>query len=193
MEREGAIGRSLREVLRLSDERTRLELDDVVDRIRRTGEKAGMTNHVLLTSRNGHQLPVELTGAPILNNDGNLMGVVVIFRDIQQRLMTEQTLRSNERLTLAGRLSATIAHEIRNPLDTVTNLVYLMQHEGNQSEATEQFLAMANDELARITQITSQLLTFHREARSPIEVDLTEVLDSVLTCSRRKYARTISG
>lgn len=176
-----AIGRSLREVLRLVDERSRIELPDVVGRIRQTGETAGMTNHVLMIGRNGQEFPVELSGAPIVNHIGKVMGVVVIFRNIQQRLMTDQTLRLNERLTLAGRLSATIAHEIRNPLDTVTNLVYLLQHEPNQSEASAQFLAMANDELTRITQITSQLLTFHREARSPVEVDLVEVLNSVLT------------
>ncbi len=176
-----AIGRSLREVLVLIDDRTRGEVEDVVERIRKTGEMAALTGHVVLLGRGGQESPVELSGAPILNDFGKLMGVVVLFRDIQQRLMTEQTLRSNERLTLAGRLSATIAHEIRNPLDTVTNLVYLLQHEPNQSQATSQFLSMANDELARITQITSQLLTFHREARSPVEVDLVEVLDSVLT------------
>src|SRR5205823_11488508 len=141
------------EVLKLVDERTRVELDDVADRIRNTGEMAGMSNHVLMIARDGRESPLELSGAPILNPAGKLMGIVVIFRDIRQRLLTEQTLRSSERLTLAGRLSATIAHEIRNPLDTVTNLVYLMQHEPNQSSATQQYLTMANDELARITQI----------------------------------------
>jgi signal transduction histidine kinase len=83
-------------------------------------------------------------------------------------------------LTLAGRLSATIAHEIRNPLDTVTNLIYLLQHEQGPDPASAQYLQMASDELTRISQITSQLLTFHREARSPVEVSLTEVLQSVL-------------
>lgn len=176
-----SMGRPLHEVLRLIDERTRVELEGPLQRVRQSQAAVGMVNHVALVSRNGQEFPVELNGAPIWNDRGRLAGVVVLFRDITQRRMTEQTLRSSERLTLAGRLSATIAHEIRNPLDTVSNLVYLMEHEPGQGPATMQYLKMAGDELARITQITSQLLTFHREARAPVKVDLREVLDSVLT------------
>ncbi len=175
---EEAIGRSLSDVLHLVDERTRVDVTDTVENIRSAGE---LTTEVLLISRQGQPSPIELNGAPILNGAGTLVGVVIVFRDITQRRMAEQSLRSNERLALAGRLSATIAHEIRNPLDTITNLVYLMQHEPGQSSSTEQFLNMASDELMRITQITSQLLTFHREARKPVQVDLVEVLESVLT------------
>ena len=71
-------------------------------------------------------------------------------------------------------------HEIRNPLDTVTNLVYLLQQDQKPGYPAAQYLQMASDELARIAQITGQLLTFHREARSPVQVNLAEVLDSVL-------------
>jgi signal transduction histidine kinase len=105
--------------------------------------------------------------------------VVIVFRDITERRQTEQTLRSSERLALAGRLSATIAHEIRNPLDTVSNLIYLLQLE-ERTATGEKYLELASDELARIAQITGQLLTFHREARAPVEVNLAEVLESVL-------------
>ncbi len=81
---------------------------------------------------------------------------------------------------MAGRLSATIAHEIRNPLDTVSNLIYLLRHEQQPDLASSQYLEMASDEVARIAQITGQLLTFHREARNPVPVDVAEVLESVL-------------
>jgi signal transduction histidine kinase len=105
---------------------------------------------------------------------------VVVFRDITERRRTEQTLRSSERLTLAGRLSATIAHEIRNPLDTVSNLIYLLRYEPHSSDTTSHYLELASDELARIAQITGQLLTFHREAQAPVEVNVADVLQSVL-------------
>ncbi len=122
-----------------------------------------------------------MNGAPILNDRCQLMGVVLVFRDVTQRRQTEQTLRASDRLTQVGRLAATIAHEIRNPLDTVSNLIFLLRHETYPNPETNHYLDLAGEELARITQITGQLLTFHREAQSPVQVDLSKVLESVLT------------
>jgi PAS domain S-box-containing protein len=175
-----ANGRRFHDVMKLADERTRSEVEDPVDSIRREPRVVSYSSGLMLTSRDGKEYPIELTGAPIVNHVGHLAGVAVVFRDTTQRRQTEQTLRTSERLTLAGRLSATIAHEIRNPLDTVTNLVYLLQHEQKSNSASTQYLEMASEELTRIAQITSQLLTFHRESRSPIPVSLNEVLESVL-------------
>ncbi len=159
-----------------------------VDTVRRAEKVVGLSNHVLLLSRSGQEYPVEMNGAPIMNDRRQLVGVVVVFRDITQRRQTEQTLRASDRLTQVGRLAATIAHEIRNPLDTVSNLVFLLRHESYPNPETKQYLDLASEELARITQITGQLLTFHREAQSPVPVDLAKVLESVLTL----YAPQIS-
>ena len=179
-EYEVARGRPLREVVRICDEKTRSDSEDPVKAVRRAQNVVGFSNSLILTSRSGNEYPIELTGAPILNEAREIVGVVLVFRDVTHRRQTEQILRASERLTLAGRLSATIAHEIRNPLDTVTNVIYLLQHEQGSHVATAQYLQMASDELARIAQITSQLLTFHREARNPVDVSLSEVLESVL-------------
>jgi len=175
-----ARGRPLREVLPIVDEKTRMEIDDPVQTVRSSQRAVGLSDNLLLLTRTQQEYPIDLNAAPILNDRRDLVGVVIVFRDFTERRRTEQTLRSSERLAQAGRLSATIAHEIRNPLDTVSNLIYLLRHEREASEASAQYLEMASDELARIAQITGQLLTFHREARSPVDVDLAEVIQSVL-------------
>src|SRR5271165_3350513 len=175
-----ARGRPLREVARVIDERTREPLPDPVEAVRRSGQVIGMSNHTLLVSLSGREYPIEMNAAPILES-GNLSGVVLVFRDVTQRRQTEQTLRASDRLTQAGRMAATIAHEIRNPLDTVSNLLFLLRQRSYPDPETKQYLEMAGEELARITQITGQLLTFHREAQSPVQVDLVKVLESVLT------------
>jgi PAS domain S-box-containing protein len=177
---DAASGRSLHEVLRIVDEKTRSEIDDPVQTVRHSRGAVGLSNNLLLIDRSHREYPIELNAAPILNDHSQLVGVVIVFRDVTERRRAEQTLRRSERLAQAGRLSATIAHEIRNPLDTVSNLIYLLRHEQEASEASAQYLEMASDELTRIAQITGQLLTFHREARTPIDVDLADVLQSVL-------------
>ena len=173
-------GRPLGEVARLVDERTRQELIDPVEVVRRAEKVVGLSNHALLISRSGQEYPIEMNGAPIMNDHHQLVGVVLVFRDVTQRRQTEQTLRASDRLTQVGRLAATIAHEIRNPLDTVSNLIFLLRHESYPKPETRQYLDLASEELGRITQITGQLLTFHREAQSPVQVSPTQVMESVL-------------
>jgi len=176
-----ARARPLREVALIIDERTRQPLGDLVDITRRGEKVVGYSTPMLLVNRAGHEYPIEMNCAPILDEHGLLSGVVLVFRDVTQRRQTEQTLRASDRLTQAGRLAATIAHEIRNPLDTVSNLLYLLRQKASPETETRQYLDLAGEELSRITQITSQLLTFHREAQSPVQVDLVRVLESVLT------------
>jgi PAS domain S-box-containing protein len=180
--------RPLTEVARLVDERTRGPLDDPMELVRRAEKVIAVSDHILLVSRTGKEYPIEMNAAPIMNRRKQLTGVVLVFRDVTQRRQTEQTLRASDRLGQAGRLAATIAHEIRNPLDTVSNLLFLLRHENYPNPDTKHYLDLATDELARITQITGQLLTFHREARSPVAVDAVKVLESVLAL----YAPQIS-
>ena len=183
------LGRPLSQVLNIVDESSRLRLSNPAEELIQP-EGSPTADHMAMMDCHGNEFPIEVSAAPILSDAGKLAGTVIVFRDIAQRRQTEETLRASERLNQAGRLSATIAHEIRNPLDTVTNLVYLLQHDSNSTAVTRQYLEMAGDELARITQITGQLLTFHREARHPVKVDLGEVLDSVLTLHGPQLRKT---
>src|SRR5271166_242133 len=176
-----ARGRPLREVAHFIDERTGATLTDPIETVRREEKVVRLSDHVRLVSQSGHEYPIEMTQSPIINDEGQLSGVVVVFRDVTQRRQTEQALQASDRLTQAGRLAATIAHEIRNPLDTVSNLLYLLRQKSYSEPDTRQYLDLASEELTRITQITGQLLTFHREAQAPVQVDLCKVLESVLT------------
>ena len=94
-EYDAAQGRPLREVLRISDEKTRSETEDPVEVVRRAQSVVGFSNSLILTSRSGKDYPIELTGAPILNERSEVGGVVVVFRDVTQRRQTEQTLRAS--------------------------------------------------------------------------------------------------
>ncbi len=106
--------------------------------------------------------------------------VGIIAVEITERLQAEETLRRTEKLAATGRLAASIAHEINNPLEAVTNLLYLLRTHQPMDPAALAFVATAQEELARVSEITQQMLRFHRQSTSPQPTRLTELLESVL-------------
>src|SRR5207249_9125624 len=110
-------------------------------------------------------------------------GASAIARDISQRKRTEEALRRNERLATAGRLTAAIAHEIKNPLEALTNLVYLARRDAS---ARDEYLRLAEQEIGRLDSIAQQALGFVREGASPERLDAGKILDEVMQLYVRK-------
>jgi signal transduction histidine kinase/HAMP domain-containing protein len=106
------------------------------------------------------------------------VGTVVI--ETTQRRKSEDALRKTEKLAAAGRLAASIAHEINNPLEAVTNLLYLLHNHPSLDAEARQYSQMAQSELSRVAQITQQTLRFYRQSTLPTPGNLGEILDSVL-------------
>jgi signal transduction histidine kinase len=98
---------------------------------------------------------------------------------LQQQQIAEKALRDSEKLAIAGRMAASIAHEINNPLAAITNLLYLSSTASDPA-VIKRYLAMAQQEMARVTAITSHTLQFYRHSAKPAPVKISEVLDSVL-------------
>jgi signal transduction histidine kinase len=96
-----------------------------------------------------------------------------------ENLQAEAALRTAEKLAVAGRLAASIAHEINNPLEAVVNLLYLVGASSSLEES-KRFAQTAMDELARVSEIVTQTLRFHREPSKPVMVQVTEIVDSAL-------------
>ena len=129
----------------------------------------------------GEQLvPIEASAAPIKERTADVLGIIVTFRDVTQRQQSEQALRSSERLAALGRLASSVAHEINNPLDSLANLLYLLEHQAGLDSAGREQVKLAIEELERITQIARNMLGFHRLTNEPIPVRLTDILDTVL-------------
>ncbi|MEZ2348682.1 nitrogen regulation protein NR(II) [Terriglobus sp. RCC_193] len=98
----------------------------------------------------------------------------------QQRAAEDRLLES-EKLAAVGRLAASISHEINNPLEAVTNLLYIVRHDTSLSSESDEYLRQAEEELARVTQIVSQTLRFQRAGTIPTEVVPEALIDSVLS------------
>ena len=99
----------LAEVFRIVSEQTRETVENPIDKVRRLNRIVGLANHTVLISRNGQEFAIDDSGAPIRDPSGGIAGIVLVFRDITQQRGLEAALQSNERLAVAGRLSASIA------------------------------------------------------------------------------------
>jgi PAS domain S-box-containing protein len=183
-----AAQRPISEVFLIVDEASRELMENPVDAVLRTQRAVSLANHAILLRRGGGEVQIDDSGAPIFDRSGELSGVVMVFRDVSEQRRTQAALLASEKLAVTGRLAATLAHEIHNPLDSVVNLLYLMKN-GATPEETGEFLDLARSELDRVTQISRAMLGMYRESKTPIELDLTELLDSVLLLLQRQITQ----
>lgn len=121
--------------------------------------------------KSGERIEVSLTVSPVKDGSGRIVGAAKIAREITQRKKAERALHTAEKLASVGRLAATVAHEINNPLEALTNLIYLARQSSDQPDVRE-YLAGAEEELGRVSQLTRQTLGFYRQTTgaSPIRV-----------------------
>jgi PAS domain S-box-containing protein len=119
-------------------------------------------------------------GKVILGADGQPERMVGIGADVDRRRREEEALRRSEKLAAAGRLAATIAHEINNPLEAVTNLIYLMRQDETLDPETRKLLKMADEQIMRVNHIARQTLAFYRERSVPEMVDVVQTFEELL-------------
>jgi two-component system CheB/CheR fusion protein len=156
----------------------------ILERIRR-GEHIDHYESVRLR-KDGSLLDVSLTISPIVDEHGQIVGASKIARDISDRKLTEAALIKSEKLAAAGRLAATLAHEINNPLQAVANLVTMWARSPGLDARSQAYAAMAEDELRRVSHLTQQSLSFYRESTFPTPVNVEETIDSVLNIYEKR-------
>ena len=130
--------------------------------------------------KNGESIDVSLTISPIKDEEGRVIGAAKIARDITHRKRTEKALQLTEKLASVGRLAATVAHELNNPLEAVTNFIFLAQTTENLPETAKEYLTSADRELERVSHIAQQTLGFYRDTSAVSLVDIRESLDDVV-------------
>ncbi|MGA2989616.1 MAG: PAS domain S-box protein [Candidatus Korobacteraceae bacterium] len=144
--------------------------------------------------QDGSEFPVEISLSPMHTPEGLL--VTAAIRDVSERrkaeeqikklnLELEEALRRSERLATTGRLMASLAHEISNPLDSLSNLVFMMRQEVPGQRQKELVEAIAQ-ELERLSTITRQTLAPHRQSTLPVVVRASELLDAACQSFSRK-------
>lgn len=179
---EKHIGLRLRDILPGAKDGMRpliVEAERMLEQVFRTGEN--ISEHELRG-----EMPEEIHGRiwlasyfPVFIGE-EVRWVGVIVTEVTERRQAEEAMRRSEKLAIAGRLASSIAHEISMPLEAVTNALYLLHNNPSLDTQAQDWVALAQTELERMGEITQQTLRFHRQSSVATDVEVTEMLQSVL-------------
>ena len=118
--------------------------------------------------------------SPVYNADGSIQAISAASLEITQQKKAERALLQSEKLAAVGRLASSISHEINNPLEAVTNLLYLIASHKDLPGDLSGWVETAQAELARVSQIATQTLRFHRQSDRPSWVNAVQLVEMVL-------------
>jgi PAS domain S-box-containing protein len=130
-------------------------------------------------AKDGRQIEVSLTVSPVKDATGQIIGASKILRDVSGRKRLVQSLLQAEKIAATGRMAATIAHEVNNPLEAVMNLLYLLRGKVSDEDGVN-YLAAAEDELGRVAHIAKQTLGYYREHASARLSSVEEIAEHAL-------------
>jgi PAS domain S-box-containing protein len=165
-------------ILKLIPEHLHSDEKKIIENIR-AGRRIEHFETVRL-AKDGRLVDVSLTISPIKDEKGQVMGASKILRDVSSRKRMEKSLLEAEKIAATGRMAATIAHEVNNPLEAVMNLLYLLREKVIDDEGRD-FLATAEEELGRVSHIAKQTLGYYREHAAASLASVSEIAEHALT------------
>ncbi|MBD3346712.1 MAG: PAS domain S-box protein [Chitinivibrionales bacterium] len=175
---EAATGRPLMDVFNIVDEDTRQKRENPVEKVLRTGQTVDLANHTCLIGKNGREVVIGDSGAPILDRESNIIGVILVFRDITDKQKLDESMQRAQRLESLGALAGGIAHDFNNLLGGIFGNIDLALEGIGDGEHVRRYLGRGIGALERAKDLTQQLLTFSKGgAPRKKPVDISRVLE----------------
>jgi PAS domain S-box-containing protein len=163
-----AAGKQLPVVFRIVNEETRATVENPVDKVLRTGSVVGLANHTLLIAKDGTEIPIDDSAAPIVPAGGSLLGVVLVFRDFTARRNAERALR--EEAKRKDEFLAILSHELRNPLAPISIAVEILQRTGPQDPQLKKLRDVIERQTKQLTRLLDDLLDMSRISSGKISL-----------------------
>jgi PAS domain S-box-containing protein len=166
---DDARGRPLPEVFHLVNEETRVRCENPFEKVLETGSVVELADHTILIARDGREFVLADSGAPIKDNDGRIVGVVLVFRDFTESRKLQAAVQRAEKLESIGVLAAGIAHDFNNLLGGIFGYIELA-NEDSKDKDVSQSLDKALAGIDRARGLTQQLLTFAKGGAPRIKI-----------------------
>jgi PAS domain S-box-containing protein len=165
---EEAVHRALTDVFHIINEETREPVDNPAMRALQEGRVIGLANHTLLISKDGTERAIDDTAAPIRDAEGNVVGCVLVFRDIGPLKQANQALREASRRK--DEFLATLAHELRNPLAPIRNSLQILKMQHVDPETVQESREVMERQVHHMVRLVDDLLDVSRVMRGKIEL-----------------------
>ena len=143
-----------------------------------------------LPSRPGERRFWNVSYSPIHATDGSVAAIAAVVLEMTNQKKAEAALIQSEKLAAVGRLASSISHEINNPLEAITNLLYLVAQSEELKSDTRTYVQLAQSELSRVCQIATQTLRFHRQSVNATRVTAQDLCDAVLNLYQGRLANS---
>jgi two-component system CheB/CheR fusion protein len=164
------------------------DLDDTPEIMRRLLQGERIEHYETIRRTKDNQLlNMSLTISPLRDETGNIVGASAIGRDTTAQKRTQEALVGAEKMTTNARLAAAIAHEINNPLESVVNLLYLLEKHPSLDTVARRYAQMAQEEVGRISRLARKSLSFFRDSSNLSPVNVSELLQSLLELYAHKF------
>jgi PAS domain S-box-containing protein len=187
-----AAGRHIHEVFRLVNAQTRQAVENPVIQVLREGTVVALDHHTALIARDGSEVPIADSGAPIRSDDGTLHGVVLVFRDVSEHQQLEEQLRQAQKIEAIGTLAGGIAHDFNNILAAIFGYAELAMTDESLTSGVRPYLEHVLTAGKRARDLVQQILAFSRRteaARRPVQLHL--LVQEALTLIRASLPSTI--
>jgi len=140
-------------------------------------------------TKSGQLVDVSLTISPVRDSRGRVIGASKVARDISERKRAQSILLESEKMAATGRMAATLAHEINNPLESLTNLAYLLANHPSLDAQARKYAQMMDAEISRTCHITRETLAFYRHNSTPSEVFVSELIENLLSLLEPRFTQ----
>lgn len=165
---EEARGQPLETIFQIRDEQTRLTVENPIARVLNEGIIVGLTSHTVLTAKDGTERPIHESAAPIQDSEGNVTGVVLIFRDVTESRRSELALRDADRRK--DEFLAMLAHELRNPLAPICSSLDILRNNAATDDTQQRAKEVMDRQVQLLVRLVDDLLDVSRIMRGKIEL-----------------------
>ncbi|MGX9365158.1 PAS domain S-box protein [Desulfoplanes sp. PS50] len=179
---EEAVGKPLQSVFTIINAHTREPLESPVEKVLETNQIVGLAYHTVLVARDGREYQIADSGAPIRSDAGEILGVVLVFRDVTEERTLQEQLRQSQKMEAIGQLAGGVAHDFNNMLSGIVGATELLKEGGGLGvEDRDRYLDLILQSASRAKDLTWKLLAFGRkEGLVTTDVDLHEIMDDTL-------------